>query len=191
MPDPLSPIHSQRLSLVVLTTELLALMCGDADRDAPFDWPEWWPDESDRRHLRVWQDRAAAGDRNLQWGPRALVDKHDHMIGHAGFHLPPRPLAVALGDPTFVGRREPDVDGAVEIGYTIFPSDRGRGYATEAVTALIEWAARTREVRVLLAAVVRGNDASVRVLARVGGFVEIGTCRNDAGVSEVVFRRDL
>jgi len=119
------------------------------------------------------------------------VDKHDHMIGHAGFHLPPRPLAVALGDPTFVGRREPDVDGAVEIGYTIFPSDRGRGYATEAVTALIEWAARTREVRVLLAAVVRGNDASVRVLARVGGFVEIGTCRNDAGVSEVVFRRDL
>jgi RimJ/RimL family protein N-acetyltransferase len=113
------------------------------------------------------------------------------MVGHAGFHLPPRPLAVALDDPTFAGRREPDADGAVEIGYTIFPSGRGRGYATEAVTALVEWAASSSQVRAMLATVARGNEASVRVLERVGGFVEIGTCRNDAGEVEVVFRRDL
>jgi RimJ/RimL family protein N-acetyltransferase len=112
------------------------------------------------------------------------------MVGHAGFHLPPRPLALALDDPTFVGQREP-IDGAVEIGYTIFPSQRGRGYATEAVAALVDWAARTSEVRVVLAAIVRGNEASVRVLDRVGGFVAIGTCRNFEREVEVVYRRDL
>jgi RimJ/RimL family protein N-acetyltransferase len=187
----LLPIRSRRLSLVALTAELLALMSGDADGDRPFDWPVWWPDETDRRHIRVWQDRAAAAERNVAWGPRAVVDTDHHMIGHAGFHLPPRPLAEALEDPTFVGQREPGVDGAVEIGYTIFPNQRGRGYATEAVTALIDWAARTSEVRVVLAAIDCGNDASVRVLERVGGFLELGTCRSDNGEIEVVYRRDV
>jgi RimJ/RimL family protein N-acetyltransferase len=191
MPDLPPPIRSRRLSLVALTVELLDLMSGDVVGHAPFDWPEWWPDETDRRHVRVWQGRAAAAHRNIEWGPRAVIDAHDHMIGHAGFHLPPRPLAVALDDPTFVGRREPDLDDAVEIGYTIFPSNRGRGYATEAVAALVAWAAASREVRALLATVARGNEASFHVLERVGGFVEIGTCRSDAGEVEVVFRRDL
>src|SRR5262245_50277039 len=114
------------------------------------------------------------------------------MSGDAvGFHCPPRPLAIALDDPTFVGEREPGIDGVVEIGYTIFPDQRGRGYATEAVTALVDWAAQSSEVRVVLAAIVRGNDASVRVLERVGGFVELGTCRNDDGEVEVVYRRDV
>jgi RimJ/RimL family protein N-acetyltransferase len=164
MTDLLLPIQSQRLSLLALTTELLALMSGDADGNRPFDWPSWWPDDVDRRHLRIWRQRAAAAERNIAWGPRALVDAEHRMVGHAGFHLPPRPLASALEDPAFVGQYQPSIDGAVEIGYSIFPSERGRGYATEAVAALVEWAARSCEVGVLLAAIVRGNEASVRVL---------------------------
>jgi RimJ/RimL family protein N-acetyltransferase len=191
MTDLLLPIGSPRLSLVVLTSELLALMSGHRRDGAPFDWPAWWPDESDRGHLRVWQDRAAAAERNIVWGPRAVVDAEGRMVGHAGFHLPPRPLAEALADPSFVGSRQAGIEGAVEIGYTIFPDQRGRGYATEAVTALVDWAGRTSEAPVLLATVRSGNDASVRVLHRVGGFVEIGTCRDDDGEVEIVYRRDL
>jgi RimJ/RimL family protein N-acetyltransferase len=185
------PIRTPRLSLVVLTADLLALMSGDIDGGShPFDWPSWWPDDADRRHLEIWRDRASGDERNIAWGPRALIDADLHMVGHAGFHLPPRPLAVALDDPRFVGQLEP-IDGAVEIGYTIFPRQRSRGYATEAVAALVDWAARTSEARAVLAAIVRGNDASERVLERVGGFGEIGTCRNDTGEIEVVYRRDL
>jgi hypothetical protein len=44
---------------------------------------------------------------------------------------------------------------------------------------------------VVLATIVRGHDASVRVLDRVGGFVAIGTCRDDDGETEIVYRRDL
>src|SRR5262245_55380704 len=191
MTDSLAPIRSERLSLVALTAELLALMSGEAVGLRPFDWPTWWPDETDRSHVRIWQRHAATGERRVEWGPRAVVDAENRMVGHAGFHLPPRPLANALEDPTFVGQREPGSDGAVEIGYTIFPGQRGRGYATEAVRTLVDWAIQTAEVRVVLAAIARGNDASVRVLDRVGGFVEIGTCRNEAGEVEVVYRHDI
>jgi RimJ/RimL family protein N-acetyltransferase len=141
--------------------------------------------------LGIWQERAAADTRNVAWGPRALVDRHQQMVGHAGFHLPPRPLAMALDDPTFVGRRDPDVAGVVEIGYAVFPRYRGQGYATEAVAALVDWAARTGEVGAIVAAIACGNDGSVRVLERVGGFLEIGTARNEDGEVEVVYRRDI
>ena len=191
MTDSLLPIRSPRLSLVSLTPERLAKMSGDTDRERPFDWPAWWPDDTDRRLVRIWQDRAAAGERSITWGPRAVVDTDNHMAGHAGFHLPPRPLAQALDDPTFVGLPEPGIKGAVEIGYTIFPSQRGRGYATEAVAALVDWAAQSNEVEAVLATIVRGNGASVRVLERVGGFAEIGLCRNDDGEFEVVYCRDI
>jgi RimJ/RimL family protein N-acetyltransferase len=176
---------------VALTVEWLALMSGDAEGERPFGWPAWWPNDTDRRHVRMWQDRAAAADYNITWGPRAVVDADNQMVGHAGFHLPPRPLAQALDDATFVGLREPGIGGAVEIGYTIFPGQRGRGYATEAVAALVEWAARFDEVEAVLATIVRGNGASVRVLERVGGFAEIGVCRNDDDEVEIVYCRDL
>src|SRR5689334_7696497 len=116
-------------------------MTGDTGGERAFDWPAWWPDDTDRRHLRMWQERAVTSERNIVWGPRALVDDARHMVGHAGFHLPPRPLASALDDPTFVGAPQSGDGGAVEIGYTIFPEYRGRGYATEAATALVDGAA--------------------------------------------------
>jgi RimJ/RimL family protein N-acetyltransferase len=190
MVDP-APIPSERLSLVPLPPALLAAMRGDVAADRPFEWPRWWPDEADRGHLALWQDRAAQRAANVVWGPRAVVDRNARMLGHAGFHLPPRSLEAALDDPSFVGARDPASGGVVEVGYTIFPDFRHHGYATEAVTALVDWAQTTNEVGAVLAAVDQRNDASVRVLERVGRFVRIGTCRAGDGTVEDVFRRDL
>ena len=112
------------------------------------------------------------------------------MVGHIGFHRGPLPLDVALSDETFVGGREPDSAAAVEIGYTIFPEHRGNGYATEAVTGLVDWARRSAPITVL-ASVAEANEPSLRVLDRVGGFTSIGACTDDDGTPERVFRRDL
>ena len=122
-------------------------------------------------------------------GPRAILDDHRRMVGHAGFHLAPLALADALSDQTFVGAREPAGIATVEIGYTIFPAHRGNGYATEAVTGLLELAWRNG-VDAVLASVAQDNEPSLRVLDRVGGFVPIGTCTSDDGETELVFRRD-
>ncbi len=113
------------------------------------------------------------------------------MIGHAGFHRPPQPLAPALADPTYQGSAEPAANGVVEIGYTIFAGARGRGYATETVAALIDWAFATGTVSTVLAAVAADNAASLAVLDRVGRFARIGTCRDDDGNVEIVHRRDF
>src|SRR5215218_9761145 len=130
MPGLAEPIVSERLLLVALTPDVLALMSGERDDARPFVWPTWWPDDTDRGHLSMWTDRAMAAARNVAWGPRAVVDAYGQMLGHAGFHLPPQPIDRALADPSFIGRRDPVSGGVVEVGYTIFPVHRHRGFAT-------------------------------------------------------------
>src|SRR4029079_819258 len=92
----LAPIVSERCALVVLTPALIATMRGEDDGAAPFRWPAWWPDDADRVHLRIWAERARASEAHIAWGPRAIVDAQGHMVGHAGFHLPPRSIDDAL-----------------------------------------------------------------------------------------------
>ena len=182
------PITTPRLTLVVLDAPVLALMASGAS-PRPFAWPAWWPDDEDRGHIELWRRRVAEPDAELEWGPRAILDEQRQMVGHAGFHRGPQTLAAALADETFVGAREPTSDAAVEIGYTIFPEHRGNGYATEAVLGLVDWAGR-RGAATVLASIAEGNQPSLRVLERVGGFTPIGTCTDDDGTTERVFRRD-
>ena len=61
-----------------------------------------------------------------------------------------------------------DVTGHGEIGYWIVDEDRGKGYATETVDLLAEWAFRDRQLHRLQARVFEGNEASMRVLEKVG-----------------------
>jgi GNAT superfamily N-acetyltransferase len=63
----------------------------------------------------------------------------------------------------------PDIAGSVEIGYGIDLAFRGKGYMTEAVRAMIDWAFQHKQCRVVTASVVlKSNPASSRVLLKVG-----------------------
>lgn len=70
-----------------------------------------------------------------------------------------------LGGCTFKGM---PVDGSVEIGYAVAANSRGRGVATAAVGQLLQIAAQSGLVRVVVAHIVPGNVASSRVVARLG-----------------------
>ncbi len=59
-------------------------------------------------------------------------------------------------------------DGAVEIGYGLLPEHWGKGYATEAVRAVTEWALAQPGVKTVEAETEPGNAASQRVLAKAG-----------------------
>ena len=61
-----------------------------------------------------------------------------------------------------------DADGRVEIGYGLAAPWRGRGFGTEAVRALVDWVAAQPDVRVVEASVAVGNEASRRLLVRLG-----------------------
>ena len=70
------------------------------------------------------------------------------MVGHAGFHGPP-------------GVNGPEKSGAVELGYTIFPDFRGRGLATEAARALMDWAEETHGIVHFIASIAPTNEPSL------------------------------
>ena len=61
----------------------------------------------------------------------------------------------------------PDERGQVEIGYGIDPAFRGKGYASEAMEAAIQWAF-ANGAQTVIAKINPGNDASRRVLEKVG-----------------------
>ena len=71
----------------------------------------------------------------------------------------------AVGNLSFKGL---DEDGAVELGYGTNPGFEGRGYMTEAVSAVVQWAEMQPCVRRIEAEARSGNAASVRVLEKCG-----------------------
>ena len=71
-----------------------------------------------------------------------------------------------VGDIGFKG--PPDDAGRIEMGYSVIPDRRRRGYAKEAARALIDWALSQPKVRVLVAGCQPDNVPSIRTLERVG-----------------------
>lgn len=76
-----------------------------------------------------------------------------------------------VGDLCFVG--EPDSAGEIEIGYGIYDAFRKRGYMTEAVKGMINWAARQENVKSIIASTEKCNRDSFAVLER-NNFVKYG-----------------
>jgi RimJ/RimL family protein N-acetyltransferase len=85
------------------------------------------------------------------WVQFSLEDRSDgRLVGDIG-------LSPADGEP-----------GVIKVGYTISPLFQGRGYATEAVGALVAYAFRTLGADVVRAYADAENAASIRVAEKVG-----------------------
>lgn len=78
----------------------------------------------------------------------------------------------------------PDPEGTVEIGYGLNPSVWGRGYATEAVQALVAWLWQQKRVKKIKAETIPEGIASSRVLVK-NGFSRVGT-RHDPEDGHVI-----
>jgi [ribosomal protein S5]-alanine N-acetyltransferase len=71
---------------------------------------------------------------------------------------------IIIGLCSFVG--PPTDEGMVEIAYGIVPKYEGRGYATEAARALVEYAVASGRVRTIWAHTLPQDNASTRVLLK-------------------------
>lgn len=172
-------IVSQRLELVALGPETIDAVLADRLREAGelagIAIPDGWPDEHDERFLRLRADQMRKDPAWAQWLVRALALREPGrpMIGHAGFHGPPGINALRAAD-------------AVEVGYTVLPDFRGRGYATEAARALIDWAQDEHGILRFIASVAPGNVPSLALVRRLG-FVEVGRHWDDEDGEELEF----
>lgn len=59
-------------------------------------------------------------------------------------------------------------EGRVEVGYSVLPQFQNKGYATEMIGELTNWAFEQADVLSLFADVESGNMASQRVLSKLG-----------------------
>ncbi len=78
---------------------------------------------------------------------------------------------IELKDGTHIGElcfKGIDESGDAEIGYGIADDYQGYGYATEALTAAVEWAFRHDAINCVTAEVEKENIASIRVLEKSG-----------------------
>jgi [ribosomal protein S5]-alanine N-acetyltransferase len=76
-----------------------------------------------------------------------------------------------VGDLCFVG--EPNADGEIEIGYGTYENFRKRGFMTEAVRGMIQWAGNQPDVKSILASTDKSNPASMGVLIN-NNFIQSG-----------------
>ena len=107
------------------------------------------------------------------WLVRAVIAQpKDIVVGHAGFHGPP------------------DDRGMVEIGYSILPEFRRRGYGRAAARELIHYAAAVPDVRVVRASISPDNVASL-ALVNTLGFLQVGQQWDEEDGLELIFERSL
>ncbi|MFE1772977.1 GNAT family N-acetyltransferase [Streptomyces sp. NPDC059008] len=135
---------------------------------------------TDRLLLRPWSDdelAAVAGEeRRPHWAADFPADGDRVIAGftagnpaargvHGQRQIVERASGLVVGG---IGLFWPPVDGAVEFGYGIVPSRRGRGYAPEAARALVAFALTAPGVHTVYADVEPTNPASRRVLEKAG-----------------------
>ncbi len=78
---------------------------------------------------------------------------------------------IEMKDGTHIGElcfKGVDESGSTEIGYGISEEYQNRGYATEAVSAVVDWALRQNAINCVTAEVDKENIASVKVLEKSG-----------------------
>jgi len=71
-----------------------------------------------------------------------------------------------IGDIGFKGK--PQANKMVEVGYGIIPSEWDKGYATEAVNEIVNWAFASQKVDSVIAECLDDNYASIKVLMKLG-----------------------
>jgi RimJ/RimL family protein N-acetyltransferase len=132
-------LGTSRLVLVLQTREEVeAMLVAMSEYDRAQVSPQW-----------LARMRAANTVDPWMFGFRVKLRETEAVVGHCGFKGPP-------------------MDGMVEIAYGIDDAHTGKGYATEAALALVDYAASRDEVRVVWAHTLIAAPASKRILAKCG-----------------------
>jgi ribosomal-protein-alanine N-acetyltransferase len=148
-------IHTERLHVFPLTIPQLELYCKSNDElERALNLTPFGRNMLPQVHDTVQKvtlpamQKAAATD-YLFYTFWLVVDKLSRtIVAEIGFKGPPA------------------IDGSVEIGYGTMPAMQNKGYMTEAVKGMVQWAARRSDITTVLAETHTGNKASMRVLEK-------------------------
>ncbi len=158
-------VRTDRLELVAATAGLVSAAATDLaalSRDLAARVPLAWPPESMADVMDYLAGRLAAEPESAGWLLWYIL--RDGQLPNA---LPgPTPDRVLIGGAGFKGR--PKADGTAEVGYTVLEEFQRRGYASEAVGGLVDWAFAHPQVRRVVAHTFERHVPSLGVLRRNG-----------------------
>jgi RimJ/RimL family protein N-acetyltransferase len=145
-----SVLSTPRLELVLLEPDhARSLAAGINDNGHP--WAAGYPLGSTLLRAELTVAAAAQREPLGEFGTYQVIRRCDDCV---------------IGDVGFMG--PPDETGAVSVGCAITEDARGQGYATEALSAVLDWARKQSGLTCVLADTTRSNLASQRLLERVG-----------------------
>lgn len=153
----MTTLHTPRLELVPITLPMVeAVMAGDragAEAHAKARLPDAWPGrELIERAFTVSMSAIRSDPAKRLWGDRLMISREGDE-------------RIVLGSVVFHGF--PD-DGIADIGYGVERAYQGRGFATEATRACVQWAMSQPGIRGIRATTFSWNFPSLRVIAKLG-----------------------
>ncbi len=132
--------------------------------------PAWLADELGGA-MAIWLGRWARDPSAAEWMARAMVLQEGagrRVVGSVGFHGPP------------------DAERRLEVGYSVDPPYRRRGYTRESVIVMFDWAHTRHGISRFVASISAGNEPSL-ALVRQFGFEKVGEQMDDVDGLEYVF----
>jgi ribosomal-protein-alanine N-acetyltransferase len=175
-------IYSPRLELIALSSDFLKASINNELENASqlinLDIPSDWLEAKWLMEMRLTKMRENPA---LEpWLLRAIgLRETKRMIGFIGFHT--------LPGAEYLNSYAP---GSVEFGYTIFADYRGKGYASEAAGALMDWATREHGVTRFVVSISPTNEPSLRI-AQKFDFRKVGSFTDPEEGVEDVFLREV
>lgn len=155
MPLALFPIYTERMCLVPATVKLFLMELHNRQAFAstlnayvPQAWP---PEQITPEVIEEFIGRMQAKDRKI-WTFYWLLQRKE----------PELPVLVGSGGFLLHG------DGTIEIGYSMLSDYQNRGYATEAVRWMLQWAFSGLKQNCIIAHTYPYLKASIRVLEKNG-----------------------
>ena len=142
-------LETENLILYPLTKSLIQQILNDEVTD--YSTKEWLTE--DNRTL-------------LTWMYEELYAFIPPKIGFTSWIFIEKLTNQVIGDGGYKGN--PDTRGQIEIGYEIIESKRQKGYATEAIEALLEWTLTQDEVKSIIAKCHYKNIPSQSLLDKLG-----------------------
>jgi len=147
-------------------------------------------------HFELWRDEdvvrfigGVPSTREQSWSRLLRLAGMWHHMGFGFFAIEEKDGGRFIGEAGFLeAKREmqPSIEGTMEVGWALMPSAHGKGYATEALKAIIGWGEKQFPGRVMTCIISPDNAPSLKVADKLG-FRE--TARTDYNGPIIQFSR--
>ncbi|SFB25954.1 GNAT family N-acetyltransferase [Clostridium frigidicarnis] len=150
----LKNIHTNRLILIPITLEITKSLINGSSKEIEklgIKCDKKWPTKDTMDILPIINNSLEKSKISTGFETWMIVDKNNkRIIGDIGFH----------------GR--PNENGEVEVGFGLVEHERGKGFGSESLNAIMDWLNFQESVKVINAECLISNKPSARILKKAG-----------------------